>query len=164
MLNKQNHSEFFKKKKLYYLSRLRIIKKNLIHIEDIPEDIAMIDLLESEPYLGQYGKIIKIIIIYKVNQENNQEKYSAYITFSNEFEAALAILCLDAITVGGKIIRTFFGTTKYCDYFLNNEICPNIDKCSFLHQFTNDNNLIIDTNNAFSYHDHLNLAKKIFDA
>ena len=126
--------------------------------------MAIIDLLETEPYLGQYGKIIKIIIIYKKNQENNQEKYSAYITFSNELEAALAILCLDSICIEGKIIRTFFGTTKYCDYFLNNEICPNIDKCSFLHQFTNDNNIIIDSNNSFSYQDNLNLAKKIFEA
>lgn len=75
-----------------------------------------------------------------------------------------AILCLDSILVEGKIIRTFFGTTKYCDYFLNNEICPNIDKCSFLHQITNDNSIIIDGGNSFSYQDHLNLAKKIFDA
>ena len=163
MKKKPTHLEFLKKEKVDYLSRLRIIKKNLIHIDDIPEGIARVDLLESEPYLGQYGKITKIIIIYKVNQENNQEKYSAYITFSNEFEAALTILCLDSLLVEGRAIRTFFGITKYCDYFLNKKICPNLDKCSFLHQFTNDNNIIIDSNNSFSYQDHLNLAKKIFD-
>jgi len=29
---------------------------------------------------------------YKVNPENNKKAYSAYITYSNELEAAIAIL------------------------------------------------------------------------
>ena len=101
------------------------------------------------------------MIKYKLNEENNKKAYSAYITYSNELEAALAILCIDSLLIEGKIIRTFFGTTKYCNYFLNNELCPNSVNCTFLHNFNNDNNIIIDknNNNAFSYQEHLKLEK-----
>ena len=77
---------------------------------------------------------------------DNKKVYSAYITYSNETEAACAILCVDSLLIEGKIIRAFFGTTKYCSYFLNNQICQNSDKCMFLHQLQDE---------------HINLAKKI---
>ena len=110
----------------------------MIYINDIPESIAIIDLLESKAYLGQYGKIIKFIMIYKINQKKNKEEYSAYITYSNELEAALAILCINSLIFEGKIIRAFFGTIKYRNYFLKNKKCPNTNKCDFLHHFIND--------------------------
>lgn len=52
-----------------------------------------------------------------MNPDTKTKKYSAYITYSNEREAALAILCVDSLMIQGKIIRAFFGTTKYCKYF-----------------------------------------------
>ena len=167
MLNKLNNSEFLKKSKVEveYLSQQRFIKKNLIHIHGIPKSIAIISLLKSEAYLGQYGTIIKFIMTYKVNPENNKKAYSAYITYSNKLEAAIAILWIDSLLIEGKIIRAFYGTTKYCNYFLNNKVCPNSDKCGFLHIFINDKNFIIDNNNnSFTYEEHLNLAKKIFNS
>ena len=164
-MHKLNNPEFLNKSKIdiEYLSQLRMIKKNLIHIHGIPKSIAIISLLKSEPYLGQYGNIIKFIMTYKINPANNKKAYSAYITFSNELEAAIAILCIDSLLIEGKIIRAFFGTTKYCNNFLNNKRCPNSDRCVFLHKFNNDMNIIIDNNNSFSYDEHLNLAKKIFN-
>ena len=163
MIDKLNNTELFEKYKIEDMSQLRIIKKNLIHIHGIPKSIAIINLLKTEPYLGQYGKIIRFIMKYKVNQENNKKFYSAYITYSNELEAALAILYIDSLLIEGKIIRAFFGTTKYCNYFLNNTKCPNLDNCTYLHQFISDNDIIIDNNdnNAFSYNEHLKLAKKL---
>ena len=142
----------------------------MIYINDIPESIAIIDLLESKAYLGQYGKIIKFIMIYKVNKGNNKEEYSAKITYSNELEAALAILCINSFIFEGKNIRALFGSIKYCNYFLNNKKCPNANKCNFLHHFINDKNIINDENiifdniNPFSYQEHLKIKKKIFDA
>ena len=47
MIDKQNNTEFSKNKKVEYLSQLRVIKKNLIHIHGIPKSIAIIDLLET---------------------------------------------------------------------------------------------------------------------
>ena len=145
------------------MSQIRIIKKNLIHIHGIPKSIAIISLLKTDKYLGQYGKIVRFIIKYKINEENNKKAYSAYITYSNELEAALAILCIDSLLIEGKIIRAFFGTTKYCNHFLKENICPNIGNCIYLHQSITDKDIIIDNddNNSFSYNEHLNLARKI---
>ena len=163
MVDKMNTTELFEKNKIEYMRQLRIIKKNLIHIHGIPKSIAIINLLKTEKYLGQYGKIIRFILSYKINQENNKKFYSAYITYSNELEAALAILCIDSLLIEGKIIRAFFGTTKYCNHFLNKSKCPNLEHCIYLHQLISDNDIIIDNNknNVFSYNEHLKLAKKI---
>ena len=103
---------------------------------------------------------MKIVLSCKINPDNNKKVYSAYITYSNEREAAYAILCVDSLLIEGKIIRAFFGTTKYCKSFLNNSECQNLNKCLFLHQLINDKDLIIDNNSVFSYDEHLNLSKK----
>ena len=165
MISKANKDELSETNKVEYMSKLRIIKKNLIHIHGIPKSLAIINLLKTDEYLGKYGKIVRFIMSYKINQENNKRFYSVYVTYSNELEAALAILCVDSILIQGKIIRAFFGTTKYCNYFLNNSICPNINNCIYLHQLISDNDIIINNNdnNSFSYNDHLNLAKKIIN-
>ena len=63
--------------------------------------------------------------------------------------------------IQGKIIRAFFGTTKYCKYFLENNRCPNLEKCLFLHKLVDDKDIVIDSNIVFSYNEHINLAKKI---
>jgi len=65
--------------------------------------------------------------------------------------------------IKGKIIRVFFGTNKYCNYFLNNERCPNYNECPFLHCYSSDKDIIIDSNTEFNYNDHINLAKKILN-
>ena len=152
---------FFTKEKSEYLSKIRIIKKNLIHIHGFPKSIAKTERLKTTEYLGQYGNIIKAMIAYKINPDTNKKAYSAYITYSNEREAAFAILCVDSLLIEGKIIRAFFGTTKYCSYFLNNSVCPILDKCLFLHKLVTDKDIIIDDNTVFSYNEHINLAKKI---
>jgi hypothetical protein len=121
------------------------------------------DTLKSKEYFGLYGKITKIIMTYKINPSNSKKIYSAYIKYSNDNEAACAILCVDSLLIEGKILRAFFGTTKYCNYFINNQVCPNFDKCIFLHQPINDKDIIIDNNMIFSYNEHITLAKKIIN-
>ena len=157
------HHNKFSKEKAEHLSKIRIIKKNLIHVHGFPKSIAKTDKLKSNEYFGQYGKIIQATIKIKLNPETNKKAYSAYITYSNEKEAAFAILCVDSLLIEGKIIRSFFGTTKYCNNFLNNCYCPNFDKCFFLHELANDKDIIIDSNTIFSYDDHIKLAKNIIE-
>ena len=151
------------KEKVEYLSEMRILKKNLIHVHGFPKSFANHFKLKAKKYFGQYGKIIKAMIKIKNNPDTNKKAYSAYITYSNEKEAALAILCVDSLLIEGKIIRAFFGTTKYCKFFLNNEKCPNPDKCSFSHELADENDIIIGSNTNFSYDDHIKLCKKIID-
>jgi len=154
---------FFSKEKSESLKKLRIIQPNLVHVQGLPENLVKKNLLESTEYFGQYGTILKLIISKKINSENKKISYSVYITYKNDKEAAIAILCIDSLLINGKIIRAFFGTTKYCTHFLNNSICPNSKNCMFLHQLINDKEIIIDSNTVFSYNEHLNLAKKIID-
>ena len=155
------NSTFFTKEKSESLKKIRIIKPNLIHAHGFPKSLAKNSILKSPEYFGQYGTILNSIISEKTNPENNNKIYSAYITYSNKIEASLAILCVDSLMIKGKIIHVFFGTTKYCDYFLNNVRCPNFDKCPFLHQCASDKDIIIKSFKEFSYNEHLNLAKKI---
>ena len=142
------------------LSKIRIIKKNLVHVHGLPQSFANTDKLGQIEYFGQYGKIQKILLSSKTN-ETNKKTFSVYITYSNEKEASFAILAVDSLLIEGKLVRAFFGTTKYCNYFLNNSFCPNEDKCMFLHKLVKDKDIIIDINTIFSYNEHLNLAKKI---
>lgn len=150
----------FTKNEMLSLSKIRIIKKNLVHVHGLPPSFANTDKLSQIEYFGQYGKIQKILLSSKTN-ETNKKTFSVYITYSNEQEASFAILSVDSLLIEGKLVRAFFGTTKYCNYFLNNSFCPNEDKCMFLHKLVKDKDIIIDINTIFSYNEHLNLAKKI---
>ena len=122
----------YDKEKTEFLKKLRIIKQNLIHVQGLPKYLVNVNILKSRKYFGQYGTIKNIIISKKINQENNKEVYSVYITYKNNIEDACAILCVDSLLIFGKIIRAFFGTTKYCNYFLNNKTCPNLKKCMYI--------------------------------
>ena len=159
--NGQIDYTFFTKEESLSLSKIRIIKKNLVHVHGFPLSIAKVSILRKKEYFGQYGKIQRILLNHKINPETNKKLFSVYITYSNEKEASFAILSVDSLLIEGKIIRAFFGTTKYCNYFLNNISCPNMDKCLFLHKLVKDKDIIIDSNTLFSYNEHLNLAKKI---
>ena len=161
MTSKFLDSILLTKEKAESLKNIRIIKKNLIHVHGFPKTLAKSNTLKSPEYFGQYGTTTRSMISYKINPDNKRKNYSAYITYSNEREAALAILCVDSLMIKGKIIRAFFGTTKYCRYFLNNSECPNSKNCFFLHQLANDDDIILDSERDFSYNQHLNLSKKI---
>ena len=163
MTTNKRETQSFKNDEIENLSKLRIIKKNLVHVHWFPKIIVKTDTLKSKEYFGLYGKITKIIMTYKINPSNSKKIYSAYIKYSNDNEAACAILCVDSLLIEGKILRAFFGTTKYCNYFINNQVCPNFDKCIFLHQPINDKDIIIDNNMIFSYNEHITLAKKIIN-
>ena len=152
---------FFTKNEILSLSKIRIIKKNLVHVHGFPSSLSDSEKLSQVEYFGQYGKIKKILLSSKVNNETNKKTFSVYITYSNEKEASFAILAVDSLLIEGKLIRAFFGTTKYCNYFLNNTYCPNEEKCMYLHKLVKDKDIIIDSNTVFSYNEHLNLAKKI---
>jgi len=74
-----------------------------------------IKTLGSFEYFGQYGKITKIIV-NKNNAYNptsiNGPSYSAYLTFSNDIEASIAILAVDQFEIYDRTIRASYGTTK----------------------------------------------------
>ena len=144
----------------FYLSKQRIIQKNLVHMQGFDDSLYNENILISKEYLGQYGSIKKIVLVSKEDKASHKKLNSAYITFETNEQAAYCILSIDSIKINGYIIRAFFGTSKYCNHFLNNYQCLNEEKCMFLHQIANPND-IIDENTKFGYNEHIKLAKKI---
>ena len=153
---------YFTKENQIYLSKLRIIQKNLVHFQGFPDNIADKNLLAEKEYFGQYGNILKIVVVSKYDEVSKKKSKSAYITFSSNEEAAYAILAVDSIEIDGQIVRAFFGTSKYCVHFLNNEECFNKEKCMFIHELADDND-VLGINSKFGYSEHIKLAKKIIN-
>jgi len=150
----------FTKEQAHNLSKLRIIQKNLVHLQGFPDSFNNENLLLNKSKLNQFGKILKLILVSKNEDEQKKKTNSAYITYSKNEEAALAILSMDSLIIEGHLIRAFFGTTKYCVHFLNNNECKNKEKCMFIHYIANDND-VLGINSKFDYNDHINLAKQI---
>ena len=142
------------------LSKQRIIQKNLVHFQGFPDRLYNKELLCSQEYFGQYGTISKIILTNKMDKKSNKKSNSAYITFSTYEQAAYAILSVDSIKIDNQLVRAFFGTTKYCNHFLNNFKCFNSEKCMFLHYLVDKKDIIAE-NSKFGYSEHIKLAKKI---
>ena len=157
-VNRQKH--FFTPEETKTLSKHRIIQKNLVHFQNFPDFLLNKEFLSSKEYFGKYGKILKIVIVTKEDEITKKSQNSAYITFSNNKEAANAILNFDSILIGENLVRAFFGTSKYCIHFLNNLECFNKEKCMFIHQLANKNDYL-GVNSKFRYSEHIKLAKKI---
>ena len=154
------YNSMFTEEESKYLSKQRIIQKNLVHFQGFPDRLYSKELLNSKEYFGQYGIISKIILTNKIDKKTNKKSNSAYITFSTYEEAAYAILSVDSIKIDNQLVRAFFGTTKYCNHFLNNFNCFNSEKCMFLHSLADKSDIIAE-NSKFGYSEHIKLAKKI---
>ncbi len=146
-------------------SEYRIIKKNLVYIIGLSDSLSDIKKLEKYEYLGQYGKILKIVINKKKAYNKNNKfgpSYSAYITYNEPYEASIAILSLDNIIIDNHLIRASFGTTKYCQNYLNKIKCNN-KECFFLHKKANNEDIICKTdlinNNLFFYNQQIYAIK-----
>jgi len=125
-------------------SNYRIITKNLVYIIGLSDSISEKGILIKYEYLGQYGKITKIVINKKKAYNLNNRfgpSFSAYVTYSSPEEASIAILSLDNIIVENHLIRASFGTTKYCQFFLKGLECNNKD-CVYLHKKAKEEDII----------------------
>lgn len=144
---------------------IRIIKRNLVYVINLDPKIADKEILTKKEYFGQYGKISKILVnlnkAYNSNNNSSGLSYSAYINYSSNYEAALAILSIDSCVLNNKVIKAAFGTTKYCSYYLKKQACP-IKDCVYMHTVS-DKTDIISKDSADFYVDQHKLAIKIAD-
>ena len=154
------YNSMFTEEESKQLSKQRIIQKNLVHFQGFPDRLYDKELLCSQEYFGQYGDITKIILTNKIDKKSNKKSNSAYLTFTTSQQAAYAVLSVDSIKIDNQLVRAFFGTTKYCNHFLNNFKCFNSEKCMFLHYIADKSDIIAD-NSKFGYSEHIKLAKKI---
>lgn len=71
------------------------------------------------------------------NATRGGPSYSAYLTFGSARESAIAILSVDQFVLNDRMIRASFGTSKFCQFFLNAQRCSNKD-CLYLHELRSD--------------------------
>ena len=124
------------------LSSIRILQKNILYLIGLPKTLALPEILEKKEFLGQYGKIKKIIVNKNGYKKKLDKTYSAYITFSSFEETAFALLSIDNFYYEKNLLKTSFGTTKYCNFFLNGIECIN-KNCLYLHNFSNENDITL---------------------
>jgi len=156
------------KSQLLKLQDYRIIQKHLVYVIGLSSKITDKEILNKPEYFGQYGQITKLIVnknkAYNPNGPNGPS-YSAYVTYNTPYEAALAVLATDNIEMDGHLIKTSFGTTKYCTFFLKGKECPTNKECLYLHYLAPKNEVITkdDTNNKLIFSQQQNLAIKTSD-
>lgn len=142
---------------------MRIIKRNLVYVINLDPSIADKDILTKKEYFGQYGKIIKVVVnnnkAYNSSGSNLGPSYSAYIYYSTNQEASLAILSVDSCAINNKVLKAAFGTTKYCSYYLKKASCP-VKDCVYMHSAGNKGDIISKDSTEF-YNDQHKLAIKI---
>jgi hypothetical protein len=63
--------------------------------------------------MGQYGRITKVVINHQVFTVLGQKQFSVYVTYSQQKEAALAIIALQEYQEN-RNIKASYGTSKYC--------------------------------------------------
>ena len=78
--------------------------------------LAREETLMKNDYFGQFGRISKVVV-YKNGTYNRTHNYSpslsAYLTYSDEKEASLAIFAVDGLEIHEKILHCSYGTTKF---------------------------------------------------
>lgn len=145
-------NEYFSK-----MQNIRIIQKNLVYLIGLSKELAFKDdILSQFEYLGQYGRIKKLVVnknkTYNGNGPNGPS-YSCHVTYSSIDESSLAILALDNAVIDNHVFKASYGTTKYCSNFLRNTVCLNKD-CLYLHSPANENDILS--------RNEMNANKKIF--
>ena len=123
---------------------LRILQKNVVYVIGLSSSLANKNILSSWQFFGQYVHITKIVVNKSGYSQSfkNDTTYSAYVTYSSQEEAAIALLAIDNCVVDGHVIRGSFGTTKYCTFFLKGIECAN-KECLYLHQFGDEEDTVL---------------------
>ena len=147
------------------LSKIRILQKNVVYVIGLSLKLANNEILKEYNLLGQYGKILKIVVNKSGYSQNRQNEitYSAYITYSNSKEASIALLSIDNTILDNNLIRASYGTTKYCNFFLKGIECVNRE-CLYMHEWTKDNDMILRediSNNKVIFYEQQKIASKI---
>ena len=112
-INKDVYNKDYEEKIINDNSSNRIISKNLVYIIGLSESIADKNILNKYEYLGQYGKILKIIINKKKAYNKNNKygpTYSAYITYNDAKEASIAILSIIILSIERIAIEASLGS------------------------------------------------------
>ena len=110
------------------------MQNNIVYVINLSPQIAREEVLLRYEYFGQYGKIMSLTINKDRTVNSDQGQcFSAYITYNQPHEAAIAILAVDQSVRDNRLMRASFGRTKYCKYFLKQSQCVNRE-CPYMHE------------------------------
>ncbi|KAI9306116.1 hypothetical protein BJ944DRAFT_160490 [Cunninghamella echinulata] len=124
-----------------HLANMRVVQKNLVYVIGLHPKYATEEIIRSNDYFGQFGKIAKVVInkrniaptTHVGGSTSLQPSAAIYVTYQRKEDADKAIQTVDGHTIAGRILRASYGTTKYCTYYLRNMTCPN-PSCLYLHE------------------------------
>jgi hypothetical protein len=151
------------KEKIEKMSQERILQKNVVYVIGLSYKLANKETLQKPEYFGQYGTIMKVLTNKTKGLAQNsyyENCYSSYIYYSNPIEASLAILAVDNFKIENHYLKTSFGRTKYCSYFLRNLECLNKD-CFYLHKLADKDDIITGDDSKLLFHEQHIQAIKI---
>lgn len=154
---------FIEKEKLEKMAQERILQKNVVYVIGLSYKLANKEILQKQEYFGQYGNITKVLTNKTKGLAQNsyyENCYSSYIYYSNPVEASLAILAVDNFKIENHYLKTSFGRTKYCSYFLRNLECLNKD-CFYLHKLADKDDIITGDDSKLLFHEQHIQAIKI---
>ncbi|CAO3623119.1 unnamed protein product [Cunninghamella blakesleeana] len=124
-----------------HLANMRVVQKNLVYVIGLHPKYATEEIIRSNDYFGQFGKIAKVVInkrniaptSHTSGSTSLQPSAAIYVTYQRKEDADKAIQTVDGHTIAGRVLRASYGTTKYCTYYLRNMTCPN-PSCLYLHE------------------------------
>ncbi|ORZ15114.1 hypothetical protein BCR42DRAFT_482875 [Absidia repens] len=124
-----------------HLANMRVVQKNLVYVIGLHPKYATEDVIRSNDYFGQFGKIAKVVInkrnvavtSHVSGTSSMQPSAAVYVTYQRKEDADKAIQTVDGHAIAGRTLRASYGTTKYCTYYLRNMTCPN-PSCLYLHE------------------------------
>ena len=90
-----NHSE---KAQLSKLSQFRMVIPNLLYVIGLPKRFGREDLLRSQKFFGQFGKISRVLINnYTKDFYEQQGQCAVYIWYESQLNVAVALKCLNGL-------------------------------------------------------------------
>eukprot|EP01083_Nonionella_stella_P176695 618909_1 len=115
------------------LSDVRVRQRNLVYITGLPLSHAKEEILRGNDYFGQFGHIRKLSVIRRPPGGSvGRQAATAYVTYKRDQDAMEAIAALSDTTIDGHVIRSSFGTTKYCTAYAKQLTCTN-PNCMYIH-------------------------------
>ncbi|KAI9467665.1 MAG: RING/Ubox like zinc-binding domain-containing protein [Benjaminiella poitrasii] len=96
-----------------HLSNMRVVQKNLVYIIGLHPRLAI-------------EEISKVVINKRpalpASQISSQPSAAVYVTYYRKEDAAKAIAAVDGSVIADRVVRASYGTTKYCTYYLREDI------------------------------------------
>ncbi|KAJ3360997.1 transcriptional repressor general negative regulator of transcription subunit 4 [Allomyces arbusculus] len=120
-----------------HLKDTKVTQRTLVYVTGLPAKYANEELLKSDNYFGQFGRIVKLNVTRRppqtVGGKTGENQIAVHITYSAAHEAIRAIQYVDGSLLEGRTLHATFGATKYCAAWLQGRQCTTAI-CNFLHE------------------------------